>query len=59
MEYSIDLNKICIEAYKENLKTADLRPSHTILKNGIEEKFNRIKKQKIENVEELRLTFRS
>ena len=59
MGYSLDLKKISLEAYKENLKTADLLPSHTILKNGIEEQVNRIKKQKIENVEELRIALRS
>lgn len=59
MGYYIDLKKISIEEFQETLKTADLLPSHMILRTDIEENFNRIQDQEIENVEELRLVLRS
>ena len=59
MGYYIDLKKISIDEFKEILRTADLLPSHMILKTNIEEMFTLIKNQKIENVEELRTALRS
>jgi hypothetical protein len=59
MGYYIDLKKISIDEFKEILRTADLLPSHMILKTNIEEMFYLIKKQKIETVEELRIALRS
>ena len=53
MGYYIDLKNISIDKYKEILKSADLLPSRMILKNNIDDIFNIIKKQKIENVDEL------
>ena len=59
MGYYIDLKAISIDEYQETLKAADLLPSHMILKDELEENFMLIKKQKIENVEELRSALRS
>jgi hypothetical protein len=59
MGYYIDLKAISIDEYEETLKAADLLPSHMILKDELEENFMLIKKQKIENVEELRSALRS
>lgn len=56
MGYYIDLEKISIDEYKEILKSADLLPSRMILKTNIEEIFNTINKQEIENVDEIRKT---
>jgi hypothetical protein len=59
MGYYIDLKALSIDEYEETLKAADLLPSHMILKDELEENFMLIKKQKIENVEELRSALRS
>ena len=53
MGYYIDLKNISIDKYKEILLNADLLPSRIILKTNIEEHFNVIKKQGVNNVEEL------
>ena len=53
MGYYIDLKNISIDKYKEILLKADLLPSRIILKTNIEEHFNVIKKQGVNNVEEL------
>jgi len=52
--YYIDLRGISIDEYKGILKSADLLPSRMILKNNIDDIFNVIKRQGIENVDELR-----
>jgi len=57
MGYYIDLKNISIDKYKEILKSADLLPSRMILKYNIDDIFNIIKKQKIENVDELQRAF--
>ena len=57
MGYYIDLKNISIDKYKEILKAADLLPSRMILKYNIDDIFNIIKKQKIENVDELQRAF--
>jgi hypothetical protein len=54
MGFYIDLEKITLDDYKEILKTADLLPSRMILKENIDEIFEMLKNQAIENVEELR-----
>jgi hypothetical protein len=59
MGYYIDLQSISIDEYKETLKSADLIPSRMILKENIDEIFNIIKKQKIENVDELHKALRN
>ena len=59
MGYYIDLRNISIDKYKEILKSADLLPSRMILKNNIDDIFNIIKKQKIENVDELQRALRN
>ncbi|MFC1649963.1 DUF4332 domain-containing protein [Candidatus Latescibacterota bacterium] len=53
MGYYTDLKKISIDKYKKILKSTDLIPSRKILINNIDDIFNIIKKQKIENVDEL------
>ena len=53
MGYYINLRNISISKYKDILKSADLLPSRIILKNDIDDIFNIIKKQQIENVDEL------
>jgi len=59
MGYYIDLQNIGIDVYKEILKSADLLPSRMVLKENIDEIFNLIKKQKIENVDELQKALRN
>ncbi|MCK4662033.1 MAG: DUF4332 domain-containing protein [Bacteroidales bacterium] len=53
MGYYIDLENISIGKYKEILKLADLLPSRMILKDNIDSNFDLIKKQKVQNVDEL------
>ena len=53
MGYYIDLKNISIDKYAEILKAADLLPSRMILKNNIDDTFNIIKNQKVQNVDEL------
>ena len=43
MGYYIDLKKIGIDEYKEILRTADLLPSRTVLKENIDDIFDAIK----------------
>jgi hypothetical protein len=52
--YYVDLAAISIDEYRERLKSADLLPSHTVLKDGIDEIFGTIAAQQVETVEELR-----
>jgi len=59
MGYYIDLKSLNIDQYKNILKSADLLPSRMILKNNIDDIFNAIKKQKIENLEELQATLKN
>ena len=59
MGYYIDLKSLSIDEYKEALKSADLIPSQMILKENINDIFDNIKKQEIENVEELREALKS
>jgi hypothetical protein len=53
MGYYIDLKNISIDKYRDILKSADLLPSRMILKDNIDDIFNIIKNQKVENVDEL------
>jgi len=53
MGFYIDLKNISIDKYKKILKSADLLPSRKILKANIDDIFDTIKKQEIENVDEL------
>ncbi len=53
MGYYIDLKKISVDRYKEILKSADLLPSWMILKENIEENLDTVKKQGIQNLDEL------
>ena len=53
MGYYIDLKKISISKYKKILKTADLLPSWKILEKNIDKNLYIIKKQNIENLDEL------
>ena len=56
MGYYVNLENISMDEYKEILKEADLLPSRMILKDDIDEKFDDLKEQQIENVEVLRKT---
>ena len=56
MGFYVDLEKIGLDDYREILKAADLLPSRMVLKEDIDERFEKLKQQKIENVEELRKT---
>jgi len=51
--YYIDLKGISIDQFKEILKSADLIPSWMILKEDINNKLEMIKKQTIQNLDEL------
>ncbi|MEN8120212.1 MAG: DUF4332 domain-containing protein [Bacteroidota bacterium] len=53
MGYYIDLKSISIVQYKEILKASDLLPSRLILKDNIENYFDQIKNQGVQNVDEL------
>ncbi|WP_422081974.1 DUF4332 domain-containing protein [Ulvibacterium sp.] len=53
MGYYIDLEKISIDQYKKVLKSADLLPSWMVLKENIEENLDILKKQGIQNLDEL------
>ena len=53
MGYYIDLKNISLGEYKEILKSADLIPSRMVLKENIDDIFDAINTQKIENVDEL------
>ena len=53
MGYYIDLEKISIDKYKEILKSADLLPSRMILKENINNNFDILKKQAVNNLDEL------
>lgn len=59
MGFYIDLKNISIDKYKKILKSADLLPSRKILKANIDDIFDTIKKQEIENVDELRRGLRN
>jgi hypothetical protein len=59
MGFYIDLKNINIDKYKKILKSADLLPSRKILKANIDDIFDTIKKQEIENVDELRRALRN
>lgn len=53
MGYYIDLKSISIDEYKVILKTSDLLPSRLILKDNIDRKFELIRNQEVQNVDEL------
>lgn len=53
MGYYINLKNISIDQYKEILKSADLLPSRSILKENLDEYFTIIKGKNIHNVDEL------
>lgn len=53
MGYYIDLKNISIDKYKEILKTTELIPSWKVLGENIDKNLNIIKKQYIENLDEL------
>ncbi len=53
MGYYIDFENISIERYRDELKIASLTKSRLILKENTNEIFGKIKKQHINNVEEL------
>ena len=53
MGYFIDLKSISIDTYKEILKTTELIPSWKVLGEDIEKNLDSIKKQDIENLNEL------
>jgi len=59
MGYCIDLSKISLAQYVNSLKTGYLPPSRKILLVDIENQFQAIKKQGIENVEELRTALKT
>ena len=53
MGYYIDLGAISIQQYKGMLKTADLLPSWKILENDVDTNLDKIKKQGIQNLNDL------
>ncbi len=53
MGYYIDLSKISLNEFKENLKSRNLLPSQQILKKDVDKNFKIIKKQKIEDLHQL------
>lgn len=53
MGYYIDLSKITLYEFKTKLKTTDLLPSQQILKEFLDERFQVLKSQKIDNIQEL------
>lgn len=53
MGYYIDLSKMSLNEFKENLKSRNLLPSQQILKKDVDKNFNVIKKQNIENLHQL------
>ncbi len=54
MGYYIDFENISIESYRDELKTASLTKSRLILKENTTEVFSKIKKQNINNVDDLK-----
>ncbi len=58
MSYYINLKDISIDKYKEVLKSAILIPSWKILRENIEQNLNQIKKQNIQNVDELKVALK-
>ena len=59
MGYYIDLQNISLDEYKETLRSADLLPSRMILKENVDEIFDIIKDQEIDNVDELQKALKS
>lgn len=53
MPYYIDLSKITLNKFKDNLKSGYLLPSQQILKEDIDKKFKALKSQNIENMHQL------
>ena len=54
MGYYIDLSKISLEQFREKLANGELLPSQQILKDDLDERFQKIKDQKINNMNELK-----
>ena len=50
MGYYIDLSKISLEQFREKLANGELLPSQQILKDEIDERFQKIKDQKINKI---------
>ncbi len=59
MGYYVDLKNISLDEYKAILKSADLIPSRVVLKENIDDIFDAINAQKIENVAELRTALKN
>ena len=53
MPYYINLNEFSIEAFKEKLKDMELIPSWEIIGEDVDESFDKIKKQGVENLQDL------
>ncbi len=53
MGYYADLSKMSIDQYREELKTKELIPSRLPLRDNIDNNFELIKKQNIQNIDEL------
>lgn len=51
--YHISLKEVSLEEYEKILKSKELLPGRIILKENIHEKFNKIRSNDIENLEEL------
>ncbi|WP_321422849.1 DUF4332 domain-containing protein [uncultured Methanobacterium sp.] len=51
--YHIDLKKIPLNEFMEEIKNSELLPSRKILKNHLNERFKILKKNKVENLQDL------
>ena len=52
-QYHIDIEKYCLQKFKNNLKSRDMIPSRMSLKNGVNEKFKALEAHGITNLKEL------
>jgi hypothetical protein len=57
--YYIDLSEITLDELLNDLKSVDLLPSQQILKEDIDKNFEKIKNQKINNLEELQTALKT
>lgn len=53
MGYYIDLSRITLNEFKKKLKSTDLLPSQQIIKEDIDDKFQVLQSQNIENMHQL------
>ncbi|WP_163323721.1 DUF4332 domain-containing protein [Draconibacterium mangrovi] len=53
MGYYIDLEKICLNKYKEMLRSVDLLPGRMIIKENLDLNFEVLKREGIKNVDEI------